>query len=47
LHTGWGLLGEVGYSHSFRVEEDPMPMREICDAHGVAVPSISGHSPLM
>jgi hypothetical protein len=47
VHTGRGLLSEVGYFHSFRLEEDPMLMREICDAHGVAVSSISGHSPLM
>jgi sugar phosphate isomerase/epimerase len=47
VHTGWGLLSEVGYFHSWSMEEDPLLMREICDAHGVAVSSISGHSPLM
>ena len=47
VHTGWELLSEVHYFHSFSMEEDPLLMREICDRHGVAVSSISGHSPLM
>jgi sugar phosphate isomerase/epimerase len=47
VHTGWGLLSEVGYFHSFSMEEDPMLMREICDHHGVTVSSLSAHSPLM
>jgi sugar phosphate isomerase/epimerase len=47
VHTGWELLSEVQYFHSFSMEEDPLLMREICDRHGVRVSSISGHSPLM
>ena len=47
VHTGWGLLSEVGYFHSFSLEEDPLLMAEICARHGVQVASISGHSPLM
>ena len=47
VHTGWGLLSEVGYFHSFSMEEDPLLMKEICDQHGIKVSSISGHSPLM
>lgn len=47
VHTGWGLLSEVGYFHSWSMEEDPLLMKEICDRHGVAVASLSGHSPLM
>ena len=47
VHTGWGLLSEVGYFHSFSMEEDPKLMREICDEHGVLVASLSAHSPLM
>jgi len=47
VHTGWELLSEVGYFHSFSMEEDPLLMREICDQAGVRVSSISGHSPLM
>jgi sugar phosphate isomerase/epimerase len=47
VHTGWELLSEVNYFHSFSMEEDPLLMKDICDAHGVKVRSLSGHSPLM
>ena len=47
VHTGWELLSEVGYFHSFSMEEDPLLMKEICDDAGVGVASISAHSPLM
>ncbi len=47
VHTGWGLLSEVDYFHSFSMEEDTLLMKEICDSHGIKVSSISGHSPLM
>lgn len=47
VHTGWGLLSEVGYFHSFSMEEDPLLMKEICDRHGLAIDSLSAHSPLM
>lgn len=47
VHTGWDLLSEVDYFHSFSMEEDTLLMKEICDRYGVKVSSISGHSPLM
>ena len=47
VHTGWELLSEVNYYHSFSMEEDPLLMKDICDAQGVKVGSLSGHSPLM
>ncbi|SEL49017.1 sugar phosphate isomerase/epimerase family protein [Parapedobacter koreensis] len=47
VHTGWELLSEVGYFHSFSMEEDPLLMKEICDRYQVRVSSLSGHSPLM
>lgn len=47
VHTGRELLSEVGYFHSFSMEEDPLLMGEICDAVGVKVSSVIGHSPLM
>jgi len=47
VHTGWELLSEVNYFHSFSMEQDPLLMKEICDRYGVKVPSLSGHSPLM
>jgi sugar phosphate isomerase/epimerase len=47
VHTGWELLSEVNYFHSFSMEEDPLLMRDICARHGVKVSSFSAHSPLM
>ncbi len=47
VHTGWELLSEVNYFHSFSMEEDPLLMGEICARHGVRVGSLSAHSPLM
>lgn len=47
VHTGWELLSEVHYFHSYSMEEDNLLMKEICDRHGVRVASLSGHSPLM
>jgi len=47
VHTGWELLSEVHYFHSFSMEEDPLLMQEICDRYEVSVSSLSGHSPLM
>jgi len=47
VHTGWELLSEVNYFHSFSMEEDALLMKEICDKNGVRVASLSCHSPLM
>jgi len=47
VHTGWELLSEVHYFHSFSMEEDPLLMKDICDAQGINVGSLSAHSPLM
>lgn len=47
VHTGWELLSEVDYFHSFSMEEDPLLMKEVCDRYGIRVSSLSAHSPLM
>jgi sugar phosphate isomerase/epimerase len=47
VHTGWELLSEVHYFHSFSMEEDTLLMKEICDRYGIGVSSLSAHSPLM
>ena len=47
VHTGWELLSEVNYFHSYSMEEDNLLMKEICDRYGINVSSLSGHSPLM
>ena len=35
VHTGWELLSEAEYFHSFSMEEDPLLMAEICREAGV------------
>lgn len=47
VHTGWELLSEVNYFHSYSMENDHLLMKEICAKHGVKVASLSAHSPLM
>ena len=47
VHTGYDLLSEVDFFHSFSMEEDPLLMKEICERAGVRVSGLSGHSPLM
>lgn len=47
VHTGWELLSEVNYFHSYSMENDHLLMKELCDKHGVKVASLSAHSPLM
>jgi sugar phosphate isomerase/epimerase len=47
VHTGWELLSEVNYFHSYSMENDNLLMKEICDKYGVKVASLSAHSPLM
>jgi sugar phosphate isomerase/epimerase len=47
VHTGWELLSEVGYYHSFSMEEDPLLMKELCQQFSLRVSSFSAHSPLM
>ena len=47
VHTGYELLSEVNYFHSFSMEEDPLLMKEICDKYHMKVSSLSAHSPLM
>jgi sugar phosphate isomerase/epimerase len=47
VHTGWELLSEVGYYHSFSMEEDPLLMKELCQQSNLRVSSFSAHSPLM
>jgi sugar phosphate isomerase/epimerase len=47
VHTGWELLSEVNYFHSYSMENDNLLMKEICEKYGVKVASLSAHSPLM
>jgi len=47
VHTGWELLSEVNYFHSYSMENDHLLMKEICSKYGIKVVSLSAHSPLM
>lgn len=47
VHTGRELLSEAGYFHSFSMDDDPLEMREILDAHGIRASGLSAHCPLM
>ena len=47
VHTGWELLSEASYFHSYSMENDNLLMKEICAKYGVQVSSLSAHSPLM
>lgn len=47
VHDGRELLSEGGYYHSYPMDDDPLVMKEILDAHGLKPCSLSAHSPLM
>ena len=47
VHTGRELLSEAGYYHSFSMEDDPLEMKEILEAHGIRASGLSAHCPLM
>lgn len=47
VHTGRELLSEAGYYHSFSMEDDPLEMKEVLDAHGLKLSGLSAHCPLM
>ncbi|MGQ9589114.1 MAG: sugar phosphate isomerase/epimerase family protein [Planctomycetota bacterium] len=46
VHLGRELLSEAGYFHSVSMEEDPLEMKAICEAHGVLLSGLSAHCPL-
>lgn len=47
LHTGREMMSEAGYYHSFSMEEDPLTMKDIFQAHGVTPSAVSAHCPLL
>ena len=40
VHTGWELLSEVNYFHSFSMEEDPLLMKETVSYTHLTLPTI-------
>jgi sugar phosphate isomerase/epimerase len=47
VHTGRELLSEAGYYHSFSMDDDPLEMKDILEAHGIRASGLSAHCPLM
>jgi len=47
VHTGWELLSEANYFHSFSLENDGLSLKALCDKNNLKVCSLSAHSPLM
>ena len=47
LSPGYDLFAEAGYFHMVSLEEDPLEYKEITDARGLTVESVSAHAPLM
>mgnify|MGYP000551370383 FL=1 len=46
VHWGRELLSEAGYFHSVSMLDDPLRIRRACDAAGVKLSGLSGHTPL-
>jgi hypothetical protein len=47
LHNGRELLSEAGYFHSVSMDDDPVFIKDVCDANGVVCSGVSAHTPLM
>ena len=47
VHNGRELLSELGYFHSFSLDNDPHEMKDVLDRHGVKASALSAHCPLM
>ncbi|HNR34700.1 MAG TPA: sugar phosphate isomerase/epimerase [Candidatus Hydrogenedentes bacterium] len=46
VHWGRELLSEAGYFHSVSMLDDPLRIRRACEAAGVKLSGLSGHTPL-
>ncbi len=46
VHWGRELLSEAGYFHSVSMLDDPLRLKRACEAEGVAMSGLSGHTPL-
>jgi sugar phosphate isomerase/epimerase len=47
VHNGRELLSEAGYFHSVSLDEDPLEIRDLLQAHGLKASGLSAHTPLM
>ena len=46
IHWGRELLSEAGYFHSVSMYNDPLLIKEICDANKIKISGFSSHTPL-
>lgn len=46
VHIGRELLSEAGYFHSVSMYNDPLLIKEICDASKIKISGFSSHTPL-
>jgi sugar phosphate isomerase/epimerase len=46
VHLGRELLSEAGYFHSVSMYNDPLLIKEICDANNIKMSGLSTHTPL-
>ena len=46
VHLGRELLSEAGYFHSVSMYNDPLLIKEICDASKIKMSGLSTHTPL-
>lgn len=46
VHWGRELLSEAGYFHSVSMLDDPLRLKDACDAAGVKMSALSAHCPL-
>ncbi len=46
VHWGRELLSEAGYFHSVSMLDDPLRLKDACDAAGVKLSGLSAHTPL-
>ena len=47
VHNGRELLSEAGYFHSVSLDDEPLEIRDVLEAHGVQASGLSAHCPLM
>lgn len=47
VHNGREMLSEVGYFHSFSMDNDPLELKHILERYGVRASGLSAHIPMM
>ena len=47
VHNGRELLSEAGYFHSVSLDDEPLEIKDLLEAHGLKASGLSSHCPLM